>query len=120
MTIAKRRPRRVASDEAHAWARSLQLGNPNAKSVLRALALYVDGEACCFVGIDQLAEDSDLSADTVRRRLAWLEEIGAIARTAQWLDSKGVRNGDGRGKRTTDLIRLLLHSDEATIEARAA
>jgi len=116
----KRRTRRIASDEAHAWARSLQLGNPNAKSVLRALALYVDGEACCFVGIDQLAEDSDLSADTVRRRLVWLEEIGAIARTPQWIDASGRRNGDGRGRRTSDLIRLLITADADEIEARAA
>jgi hypothetical protein len=115
----KRRARRVASDEAHAWARSLQLHNPHAKTVLRALALYVDGEACCFVGLDQLALDTDLSADTVRRRLVWLEEIGVIARVSQWLDSNGRRNGEGRGKRTSDLIRLLLDADEDAIEAQA-
>lgn len=116
----KRRARHVASDEAHAWARSLPLNNPNAKTVLRALALYVNGEGCCFVGIDQLSEDTDLSADTVRRRLVWLEQIGAIVRLAQWLDENGRRNSEGRGKRTTDEIRLLLHADIDDIERRAS
>jgi hypothetical protein len=115
----KRRGRHVASDEAHAWARSLPLNNPNAKTVLRALALYVNGEGCCFVGLDQLSEDTDLSADTVRRRMVWLEQVGAIVRLPQWLDANGVRNGEGRGKRTTDEVRLLLEADTDEIEARA-
>lgn len=118
-TDTKRRARRVASDEAHAWARSLRLNNPNAKTVLRALALYVNGEASCFVGIDQLADDTDLSPDTVRRRLVWLEQIGAIVRLPQWVDANGRRNSEGRGKRTTDEIRLLLDADADDIEARA-
>ncbi|UFX41811.1 helix-turn-helix domain-containing protein [Bradyrhizobium sp. 41S5] len=117
---AKRRARRIASDEATAWARNLELGNPYAKSVLRALGEYVDGDGLCWVGIPSLAGDCDLSQDTVRRRLAWLEEIGAIGRTPQWLDENGRRNGDGRGKRTTDLIRLLVDADIDAIEARAA
>ena len=112
----KRRARHVASDEAHAWARSLPLNNPNAKTVLRALALYIDGEGRAFVGIDQLSEDTDLSADTVRRRLVWLEQVGAIVRLPQWLDANGMRNGEGRGKRTTDLIGLLVQADIDEIE----
>lgn len=120
MTVdKKKRARHVASDEAHAWARSLALNNPNAKTVLRALALYVNGEGSCFVGIDQLSDDTDLSADTVRRRLVWLEQIGAIVRLPQWLDENGRRNPDGRGKRTTDEIRLLLAADVDEIERRA-
>jgi hypothetical protein len=115
----KRRARRgIASDEAHAWARSLPLNNPNGKTVLRALALYVNGEGCCFVGLDQLSEDTDLSVDTVRRRLVWLEQVGAIVRLPQWLDQNGRRNGEGRGKRTTDDIRLLLDADLDEIERR--
>lgn len=115
----KRRVRRIAADEAHSWARNLRLGNHHAKSVLRSLTLYVDGDGFCFVGIEQLADDCELSSDTVRRRLAWLEEIGAITRRAQWIDASGVRNGEGRGKRTTDLIRLLIEADEYAIQARA-
>lgn len=117
---AKRRPRRIAADEAHAWARNLRLGNHHAKMVLTSLTLYVDGDGYCFVGIPSLAEDCELSADTVRRRLVWLEEIGAIARVSQWVDENGRRNGEGRGKRTSDLIRLLVDdADTSLIEARA-
>lgn len=115
----KRRARHVAADEAHAWARTLDLRNPNAKSVLRAMALYVDGEGYCFVGLDQLSADTDLSPDTVRRRLVWLEQIGAIARVPQWIDAAGVRNSDARGKRTTDKIRLMVHASADDIEQRA-
>ncbi len=119
MTTIKRRARRIAADEAHSWARNLRLGNHHGKSVLRSLTLYVDGDGACFVGIDQLADDCELSPDTVRRRLTWLEEIGALSRLPQWIDARGVRNSDARGKRTTDLIRLQFDADEAEIEARA-
>lgn len=102
------RRRRIASDEAHAWARNLRLGNPFAKLVLSMLSLYVDGDGYSFVGINQLAEDCELSADTVRRRLDWLEdEAKVIRRTPQWIDESGMRNGNGRGRRTTDKILLL-------------
>lgn len=120
MTTDKRRKRRVAADEAHAWARNLRLRNHHAKNVLRSLTLYVDGDGVCFVGIEQLADDCELSPDTVRRRLVWLEEIGAISRQKQWIDDRGVRNGDGRGRQTSDQIRLLLEADEDRIEAMAA
>jgi hypothetical protein len=121
MTTTKpaRRPRRIAADEAHAWARSLNLRNHSAKHVLKSLTMYVDGEGECFVGIPDLAADCDMSADTVRRRLVWLEHIGAISRIPQWQDNRGVRNAEGRGKRTTDLIRLLVDADVETIEAAA-
>lgn len=115
-----RRARRIAADEAHAWARNLRLRNHHAKSVLRSLTLYVDGDGFCYVAIPTLAEDCELSDDTVRRRLQWLEDVGAIARSAQWIDERGVRNGDGRGKRTSDQIRLMFDADDAAIEARAA
>ncbi|WP_315759321.1 hypothetical protein [Bradyrhizobium sp. SZCCHNRI2007] len=115
----KRRARHIAADEAHAWARSLDLKNPYAKGVLKSLSIYVNGEGRCFVGLDQLALDTDLSVDTVRRRMVWLEEIGAITRIPQWLDEHGRRNGDGRGKRTSDLIVLHLDRDPDEIEARA-
>jgi hypothetical protein len=118
--IAKVRARRIASDEAHAWARNLRLSNPYAKLVLCMLAGYVNGDGICFVGIEALAEDTELSPDTVRKRLAWLEEVGGIARFPQWVDASGRRNGDGKGKRTTDEIRLLLSADADAIERRAA
>lgn len=118
-TATKRRPRRIAADEAHAWARNLKLANSLAKLVLCMLTGYVNGEGICFVGIESLADDTELSADTVRKRLAWLEQVGAIVRFPQWIDGNGRRNGDGHGKRTSDEIRLLINADPDEIEARA-
>ncbi len=118
--LAKRRARRIAADEAHSWARNLKLGNIHAKLVLSMLTLYVDYEGVCWVSATALAEDCEISDDTVRKRLAWLDEIGAIAKTPQWIDASGRRNGDGNGKRTTDKIRLLYDADPSDIEARAA
>lgn len=115
----ERRRRRVASDEAHSWARDLRLSNPYAKSVLRALALYVGESGACTPGISTIAEDTDLSDDTVRKRLKFLEDVGAIARFARWRDEQGRENTEGRGKRTTDEIRLLIDADTDDIEARA-
>lgn len=116
---AKPRARRIAADEAHAWARNLRLNNHHGKSVLKALTLYVDGDGWCFVGIPSLAWDTELSDQTVRNRLAWLEEIGAIVRVSQWIDEYGRRNGEGNGKRTSDLIRLMMDVDPELIEAGA-
>jgi post-segregation antitoxin (ccd killing protein) len=73
--------------------------------------------AIAYVAIPTLAEDCELSDDTVRNRLAWLEEIGAIARRPQWIDEYGRRNAEGRGKRTSDLIRLMIDVDPEVIEA---
>jgi hypothetical protein len=119
MSQAKRRARRIAADEAHSWARNLRLNNPHAKLTLSMLSLYVDGDGCCFVSIPTLADDTELSPQTVRSRLAWLEEIGAIVRLPQWVDELGRRNGEQRGKRTSDLIQLLIETDPAVIEAAA-
>lgn len=117
---AKKRARRVASDEAHAWARNLRLGNAHAKYVLCMLTLYVNGDGMCFVSIPQLADDCELAGETIRRRLAWLEEVGAIARRSQWIDESGRRNSEGRGRRTSDEIMLLLDADCDDIEAKAS
>ena len=116
---AARRKRRVASDEAHAWARSLTLNNPLGKSLLRAICLYCNDLGTCIAGIETLAKDCDVSPDTVRSRLKFLEAIGAIVRFARWLDEHGRSNSEGRGKRTTDEIRIMIDSDPDEIEARA-
>ena len=116
----QRRARRIAADEAHTWARNLRLRNHHGKSILKALSLYVDRDGWCFPGVEQLGDDCELSADTVRRRLVWLEEIGAILRRPQWINSKGCRNSDGEGKRTSDLIRMMIDAgNDHLIEARA-
>ena len=109
---AKRRVRRIASDEAHAWARNLHLYNPNAKLLLMMLSGYIDGDGFCFVSIPSLAKDTDLSQQTVRSRLTWLEQIGAIARLPQWIDEYGRRNGAAQGRRTSDLIQLMIDRDD--------
>jgi hypothetical protein len=108
---AKRRARRIAADEAHSWARNLRLNNPHAKLVLCMLSQYVNGDGICWVSATALAEDCELALNTVRSRLAWLEGIGAIARRPQWLDEYGRRNGDGRGKRTSDDIVLIIEAE---------
>jgi hypothetical protein len=114
---AKPRARRIAADEAHAWARNLRLNNPHAKLTLSMVSLYVDGDGYCFVSIPTLADDTELSTQTVRNRLAWLEQVGAITRLPQWIDEYGRRNGEAKGKRTSDLIRLMLDVDPEVIEA---
>lgn len=125
-TIIKRRARRIASDEAHAWARNLRLGNPLAKLVLTMLTAYVNGDGACFVGIGDgtlegggLSADCELAPNTIRGRLGWLESVGAVARFPNWVDENGRRNADCRGKRTTDEIRLLVDADIDEIEAKA-
>jgi hypothetical protein len=119
ITRAKPRPRRIAADEAHAWARNLRLKNTVAKFILCMLTQYVDGDGICFVSINSLAEDTELSTQTIRTRLAWLEEIGAIARTPQWVDEFGHRNGAGKGRRTSDNIRLMVDLNQEQLEDRA-
>jgi helix-turn-helix protein len=117
--IQGRRKRRIAADEAHSWARNLQLRNPYAKLLLTMLTLYVNGDGSCFVSIAQLAEDCEFAPETVRRRLLWLESIGAIVRMPQWRDESGRLNTEGRGKRTTDEIRLMIDGDPDDIETAA-
>jgi hypothetical protein len=112
-----RRARRFASEEAHAWARDLRLRDPITKAILVAMTLYVNGDGVCFVSLEQLAEDVEVSVDTVRRRLPWLAKIGAITRRAQWVDANGRRNGEHRGRRTTDEIRLRLETTSEEIKA---
>jgi hypothetical protein len=83
------------------------------------LTLYVNGEGRSFVSVPTLAEDCELAPDTIRRRLAWLEEIGAVVRMAQWIDENGRRNSVGRGRRTSDEIALCVDADSEEIEGRA-
>jgi hypothetical protein len=112
--------RRAAIERAQSWARDLRLNkNPHAKSVLLALTTYVNGEGVCFPAVDTLASVTEISSATVRRRLDFLVSIGAIKRRSQWLDGYGARSSRGRGKRTSDEIRLLLDADVDEIERRA-
>lgn len=112
MNSRKPRARRIAADEAHAWARNLRLGNPLAKLVLCMLALYVNGDGECFVSVNQLAEDCELERKTIMSRLAWLETSAkVIKRARQWVDAGGARHNSPAGRPTSDKITLLLDSD---------
>ena len=117
---ALRRPR-IGADSAHSWARNLVLGNPHAKGVLMMCCFYVNDEGACTPGIATLAQDTELSEQTVRSRLRWLEEIGAVVRVPCWIDQHGRRTYESTGgrKRTSDEIRLMIHADPEDIEARA-
>lgn len=108
---AKRRARRIAADEAHSWARNLRLGNPHAKLVLCMLTQYVNGAGVCWVSIPQLSEDCELAINTVRNRLTWLEDVGAINRLPRYIDEYGRRTDKRGGKRTTDDIVLLIDAE---------
>ena len=114
----KPRARRISSAEALAWALNLRLRNTTAKFILCALSQYVDGDGICFVSIASIAEDTELSDQTIRSRLAWLEEVGVIARSPQWIDEFGNRNSTGKGRRTSDNIRLMVALNQDQIEER--
>jgi hypothetical protein len=104
--------RRLASDEAHSWARNLHLGNPLAKLLLCMLAGYVNSDGECWVGVNSLAQDCDCDRKTIMRRLEWLEQRGHITRQRQWVTEDGDRNSRHDGRRTTDLIKLVIEDVE--------
>jgi hypothetical protein len=111
--------RRLASDEAHSWARNLHLGNPLAKLLLCMLAGYVNSDGECWVGVNSLAQDCDCDRKTIMRRLEWLEDRGHITRQEQWISEDGDRNSRGDGRHTTSLIKLVIENVEysSTIES---
>lgn len=111
---------RIGSDEARKWARKLQLNNPYAKSVIVAAANYVNEDGIAYPGIETLAQDTDISEETVIGRLRWCESIGVIALFKNWVDENGIRNRDGRGRVTSSEIRFLMDIDPDVIAANAA
>lgn len=117
---ATRRARRIAADEAHAWARNLRLNNPLAKLILSMLTQYVNGDGVCWVSVASLAEDCELAQNTIRDRLGWLEQRGAITRIPRWVDDHGHRNSESRGRRTSDDIRLMMDIDVDATEIRGS
>lgn len=119
-TVMKRDRNRIGSDDARRWVRMLRLGNPYAKSILSALANYVDETGCAFPGISTLSQDTDIAEDTIVSRLKWCESIGAIVMFKNWVDENGNRNREGRGRVTSTEVRLLLDVAPETIEAEAA
>lgn len=88
------------------WATEIYVGDGHAKSLLRAIANYADENGHCFPSLSQLSQDTEFSVDTCRRRIGWLEERGLLTTFACWMDEKGIRNRDRRGRETTKEIRL--------------
>lgn len=110
---------RIGADTARVWARELVLGNPYAKSILLALANYMNEDGAAWPGIATLARDTDISEDTVVTRLRWLESIGAIALFKCWADEHGRRNYEGRGRVTSSEVRFLFDAEVEAIEVAA-
>lgn len=96
------------SIEAMNWARKIYVGDAMGKSLLRAIADYADEHGHCWPSLQRLADDCDMSIDSVRRRIKLLEEIGVVATFRAWMDEHGKRNSEGRGRETSRDIRLLL------------
>jgi hypothetical protein len=111
---------RYGSDYARAWSRRLRFGDVRAKSVLNAICNYVDENGHCFPSIGTLADDTDQSVDSVRRRLQFLERVGVLVRFGRWYDDHGKVNQDGRGRRTSDEIRLIFDARQEDIDAAIA
>lgn len=97
------------SYQVTAWAGGRKAGSPSGKAVLFAVANYAQVNGETYQPIAQLAEDSEQSEDSVRRRLVELEEKGLIARCSRWAES---------GRRLSDWI-IVLYCDEAVEFARA-
>lgn len=115
------RPRtRIGSDDALRWARNLPISNPFAKSILRAVANYMNEDGAAWPGISTIAADTDIAEDTIVARLRWCESIGAVALLKSWVDENGRRNHDGRGRVTSTEIRFLFDADLDEIAANAA
>jgi hypothetical protein len=110
---------RIGSDDALRWARRIRINNPYAKSILRAVANYMNEDGAAWPGVDTIALDTDIAPDTVVARLRWCESIGAIVLLRCWVDENGRRNYDGRGRTTSTEIRFLFDADLDEIESNA-
>ena len=110
---------RIGADQARTWARKLRLHNPYGKAVLLAVANYMNEDGSAWPGQATIAQDTDLSEETVVKRLKWLDGIGAIALFKTWIDENGRRNFDGRGKLTSTEIRFRFDAESDAIEASA-
>jgi hypothetical protein len=111
----KLQPKRRGTDAASAWARALRLrlfdergdgkariintGIPakDVKHLLLTIAQYVDHEGRCFPSFQTLADDTEMSWDSIKRRLADLEYLNLIARR----DPAALRYQPGRNRRAS-------------------
>lgn len=79
------------------WAWGRQCGSPSAKLILMCLADFANQDGECFPSNALLAEKTEQSPNTVRRRLQELEDQGLIERQPQHRPN---------GSQTVDIIRL--------------
>lgn len=68
------------SFQASAWATKQRTGSPSGKALLMAIANYAGEFGECHPAISTLAEDSEQSEASVRRRLHEFVELGLVAR----------------------------------------
>lgn len=90
------------------WAMEQETGDPRSQCLLYVIADCANPEGVAFPSIKFMAAKSQQSKATVQRRLKELEDMGAIARFPRWEDEGGKVNSEGRGRRTSDEIRVLL------------
>lgn len=109
----------IGSDVARAWVRTLRLGNPYAKSILMALANYVNEGGTAYPGIATLHNDTEIAENTIVSRLRWCEDIGAVILSKCWVDENGRRNREGRGRPTSTEVRFLVDADVDAINESA-
>ena len=88
------------SVEAITWALRQRAGDPRAKIILLCLANYADEHGRCWPSQATLADQTEQSPDTVRRRLVDLEARGLIRREER-------RRPDGTQQ--SDLFVLLMN-----------
>lgn len=88
------------SVEAISWANKQKAGSFGAKLVLLALANYADEEGYCYPSQKTMADVTEMSRDSVARYIKSLEAIGLVERAARF---------DRSGRRTTDMVRLLIN-----------
>jgi hypothetical protein len=125
MSLAARRierPReraRIGADRARSWVRDVSLRNPYAKSILMAVANYMNEDGAAWPGLATLARDTDISEDTIAARLRWCESIGLIVVLKCWVDENGRRNYEKTGRPTSSEIRFQFDADIEAVEAAA-
>ena len=85
------------------WALCSRTGKATSKCLLVTLANYADENGVCWPSQARLAHETEMSVDSVQRRLRELERDGLIVRQR--------RNGKG-GQRTSDLYELQMEKPE--------
>ncbi|QIB32647.1 helix-turn-helix domain-containing protein [Ancylobacter pratisalsi] len=87
------------SVEAITWSNKRRAGSAGAKLVLLALANYADEDGYCYPSQATLADVTEMSRDSISRHIKTLESLGLLEREPRF---------DKKGRRTTDMVRLLL------------